>query len=377
MSTLRTKLIGEFVEERTERLGKQSATIYSVTNQSGFVRSLELFDKQVFSADTKNYKRVAFGDIAFNPSRLNVGSVAICEDPDGGAVSPMYCVVRCKSGLLPHYLLRFLKSEVALNHIHHRSEGAVRFQLKFRDLVKIPIYLPPLGEQERIVKLLDEANGLRKLRSEADRCTDGLVGSIFHDMFGEVATNPKGFPKRLLGELIEFQGGSQPPSSTFSSEPGPERIRLVQIRDFKSDEFKTYIPKKLCRRFFNEDDVMIGRYGPPVFQILRGLSGSYNVALIKAVPRDGVTKEFIFHLLQEPRLHSTVVAHSERTSGQTGINLDLLEQIPAYLPPLSLQETFAKRVSEVRELQVRQSASRGNLSNLFQSMVYHVFSGQL
>ena len=111
------KPLGEFVEEQTERLHENSTTIYSVTNERGFVRSLDLFDKQVFSADTGNYKRVAFQDLAYNPSRINVGSVAMLEDKNGGAVSPMYVIARCKHGLLPRYLLHFLKSDSGLHQI--------------------------------------------------------------------------------------------------------------------------------------------------------------------------------------------------------------------------------------------------------------------
>lgn len=377
MSNLPTKLLGEFIEERTERLCNNSATIYSVTNEVGFIRSLDLFDKQVFSADTRNYKRVEFGNLAYNPSRINVGSVAICEDKNGGAVSPMYCVIRCKSGLLPYYLLRFLKSDVGLKQIRHYCEGAVRSQLKFRDLSLIPIYLPSLSEQERIVELLCKVDDIRRLRTEAAHLTNDSIPALFNEMFGEPTTNPKDFPRKRLGDIVDFQGGAQPPRSTFSYEPGPEMIRLIQIRDFKSDEFKTYIPRKLSRRFFEEDDVMIGRYGPPVFQILRGLSGSYNVALIKAIPKGEVTKDFIFHLLQEPRLHSTVVAHSERTSGQTGVNLELLEQYPVYTPPLELQKEFSARASEIYTMQAKQVSSFSQVNDLLQAMLHRAFNGEL
>src|ERR1700728_1938179 len=89
-----------------------------------------------------------------------------------------------------------------------------------------------------------------------------------------------------LGEICEFVGGSQPPKSTFRSSDGPGLVRLIQIRDYKTDRFRTYIPVELAKRFCTTDDVMIGRYGPPIFQILRGLEGAYNVALMKAVPRD-------------------------------------------------------------------------------------------
>jgi type I restriction enzyme S subunit len=152
---------------------------------------------------------------------------------------------------------------------------------------------------------------------------------------------------------------------------------LVQIRDFKSDKFKTFIPKKLSRRFFEADDVMIGRYGPPVFQILRGLSGSYNVALMKAVPREGVTKEFVFHLLKEKRLHNFVVANSERTAGQSGVNLELLEKYPAYIPPINSQLEFGKRTSAFRSQAVLMRKSLIEMNALFSSVQHRAFRGEL
>jgi type I restriction enzyme, S subunit len=88
-----------------------------------------------------------------------------------------------------------------------------------------------------------------------------------------------------MDEVVLFVGGSQPPKSTFIYEPRSGYTRLVQIRDFKSDAHMTFVPNERANRPFGEEDVMIGRYGPPVFQILRGLSGTYNVALMKASPK--------------------------------------------------------------------------------------------
>ena len=113
------------------------------------------------------------------------------EDKNGGAVSPMYVIVRCKTGLLSTYLLHFLKSDAGLHQIKQRCEGAVRFQLKFRDLCDIPILVPPLVEQERIVRLLDQADELRKLRAHADIRSADLIPALFNEMFGDPVTNPK------------------------------------------------------------------------------------------------------------------------------------------------------------------------------------------
>ena len=198
---LRLTPLGNFIEESRMRLGKNQRAIYSVTNDRGFVPSHEVFDKQVFSADTSAYKIVEYKNLAYNPSRINVGSIAICQNQNGGAVSPMYVIVRCHEGLLPEYLLYFLKSPLGFSQINHRTEGAVRFQLKFQNLKQIPIYLPSIPEQQRIVRFL-EADALCQLRAHADTRTNDFVPALFNEMFGDPATNPKNWERVRVGDLL-------------------------------------------------------------------------------------------------------------------------------------------------------------------------------
>jgi len=88
---------------------------------------------------------------------------------------------------------------------------------------------------------------------------------------------------------------------------------------------------------------MIGRYGPPLFQILRGLEGAYNVALMKAAPKDEniLFKEYLFYFLQTNHLYKHIVSNSERTAGQDGIKKELLEAYEIPLPPLEDQKRIA------------------------------------
>ncbi len=190
--------------EVTIRKGQKPAEILSVTNTNGFVRSLEVFDKQVFSQDTSNYKLVRQNDLAYNPSRINVGSIARCQFPEGGAVSPMYIVVRCKQTLLAQFLLYFLKSDVGLQNIVHRSVGAVRFMLRFSDLEQIELPLPPISEQDRLVKMLDEADKLRKLRARADERTGVLEAALFQETFGH---RTDAWPKEKFGSIGSLDRG--------------------------------------------------------------------------------------------------------------------------------------------------------------------------
>ena len=140
-----------------------------------------------------------------------------------------------------------------------------------------------------------------------------------------------GWKNILLGDIVDFVGGSQPPLSLFSSQKKPGYVRLIQIRDYKTDKYITYIPKDFAKRFCDKKDIMIGRYGPPIFQILNGLEGAYNVALIKAIPKN-VHNQFLYYTLKREDLFAYVELLSRRTSGQTGIDLDNLRKYKLIIP---------------------------------------------
>ncbi|EKF9259243.1 restriction endonuclease subunit S [Vibrio cholerae] len=151
-----------------------------------------------------------------------------------------------------------------------------------------------------------------------------------------------------FGDVIEIVGGSQPPKSDFMDEPEGDCVRLIQIRDYKSDKNIVYIPREKAKRFVTKDEVMIGRYGPPIFQILRGLEGAYNVALMKAKPREGVfSNEYLYRYLSNQELYNYVDSASDRTAGQSGVNKKHLEQYPVGVPPLAEQTRIVEKLDEV------------------------------
>ncbi|WP_051190426.1 restriction endonuclease subunit S [Kaistella palustris] len=163
----------------------------------------------------------------------------------------------------------------------------------------------------------------------------------------EIGLIPEDWFLFKVGEVITFSGGSQPPLSTFSHERRSGYVRMIQIRDYKTDKFKVFIPENLGRKFCNKNDIMIGRYGPPIFQILKGLEGAYNVALLKAIPNVNVIdKDFAWHFLRSEDLFNFVEKLSQRSSGQTGVDLVELKNYPIPLPPLAEQEAIATALSD-------------------------------
>jgi len=166
----------------------------------------------------------------------------------------------------------------------------------------------------------------------------------------EVGVIPKAWETTTIGEVASFSGGSQPPRSTFKFASAKGYIRLIQIRDYKTDEYASFIPESMARKRCNADDIMIGRYGPPVFQILRGIEGAYNVALIKATPAKDIDREFFFNVLRQDALFQLIDSLSRRSSGQTGVEMPALKAYGLPLPPLPEQRAIAAALSDVDAL---------------------------
>lgn len=151
----------------------------------------------------------------------------------------------------------------------------------------------------------------------------------------------------ILENVCDFVGGSQPAKKYFSDIKLEGYIRLIQIRDYKTDKYITYIPEDSTRKFCNEKDIMIGRYGPPIFQILRGISGAYNVALMKAIPKENILNDYLYYFLCQEHLFKYVNALSPRTGGQTGVDVVMLKKYPILLPELNNQANIAKVLSDL------------------------------
>jgi len=129
--------------------------VLSVSNKSGFVSQSEQFeDRTIASEDTSNYKIVDKDMFAYNPARINVGSIARYTSEAKGIVSPMYVCFRTNDMLLPQYFEYYFHSTAFKHEMYKRLEGSVRLCLTFESLVNIKIALPTIDEQTTIAERL-------------------------------------------------------------------------------------------------------------------------------------------------------------------------------------------------------------------------------
>ena len=127
--------------------------VLSVNNRRGFIEQSEQFeDRIVASEDTSNYKIVCKNNFAYNPARINVGSIARLISFEEGIVSPMYICFKTKTEILPEYLEHFFATRHFYYEIKKRLEGSVRLCLSWEGLCNIPIFIPSIKEQKHIGK---------------------------------------------------------------------------------------------------------------------------------------------------------------------------------------------------------------------------------
>ena len=141
--------LGDFIEQVSVR-NKNGlySNVLSVSNKQGFVKQSEQFeDRTVASEDTSNYKIVKRNNFAYNPARINVGSIARLTKFDVGIVSPMYVCFRTKASIIPEYMEAFFTSQQFFYEMMKRLEGSVRLCLSYEGLCNIPVYIPNMNKQ--------------------------------------------------------------------------------------------------------------------------------------------------------------------------------------------------------------------------------------
>ena len=261
-----------------------------------------------------------------------------------GLTSGDSIVLRPKDETIGRILPFILNTDDFWDYADQYSDGTMSKRLSPKVLKQYEFDLPD-DNLEQLADILWAMVDVKKSYQQLLKQTDELVKSQFIEMFGDPFENPKGYKKVTIGDVCEFQGGSQPPRKEFVFKPQEGYVRLIQIRDYKTDDYITYAPEKMCRKFCTADDIMIGRYGPPIFQILQGIEGAYNVALMKAIPH-GVNKEFMRTYLKRDELLHHLEMFSTRTAGQAGIEMKELRGYPFLLPPEEEQLEYVKFVEQ-------------------------------
>jgi type I restriction enzyme S subunit len=259
--------------------------------------------------------------------------------------------------------------------------------MKTSELAKLQIPVPPIPEQERIVTLLDEADELRKLHAQADHRTVSLIPALFHEMFGDPAINPKGWPLRSAGELMAIceYGTSQKANEEGRGVPVLRMGNVTTDGQLDLEELKTVelAEKESAKHMLQTGDVLFNRTNSRELVGKTGMwDGRFEAVAASYFIRircrsDIEHPQHFTTFMNLPFLKQRLAEMARGAIGQANINAQELKSIQVPVPPLPLQTEFAQRVTEIRELEAVQATSRAHLAALFQSMLHRAFSGEL
>ena len=143
-----SKLGKLLIKNFEKNAGQLISNVESVSNKFGFVKQAEYFeDRQIASKDTSNYYVIRKGAFAYNPSRINVGSIAVKEDDDTSIVSPLYISFYTGDEIAETFLWNWFKTSAFEQKRQFSTAGGVRDTLSYEALQGMFISLPPFMEQ--------------------------------------------------------------------------------------------------------------------------------------------------------------------------------------------------------------------------------------
>ena len=286
-------------------------------------------------------------------------------------------IIRPKPFLLPEFLEYVIRSPDFQAELRRRTKKASQGGVYLKDIKGMPIAVPSVGEQERLVKLLDEADALRKLRAEADRREEAFIPALFEEMFGDPATNPKRWPKKPVGEVCVLVNGTAFKPVDWDG-AGLPIVRIQNLND-ASKPFN-YTSKVLSEKFrVRPGDILLSWSGTPgtSFGCFRwnGPEGWLNQHIFNVYLRSGVDGEFFIQSVNARLGELIALAHGG--VGLQHVTKGTLNSVELLIPPLTLQREFAGCVESTRALREEQATSGSRLDGLFQSMLHRAFTGEL
>ena len=141
---------------------------YAITNEHGFIRQRDAHDDFGYMKDTdrKAYNIVQPNSFAYNPARINVGSIGYYKGVENVIVSSLYEVFQTDNYVNDRFLWHWLKSDEFPRWIEKLQEGSVRLYFYYDKLCECQLYMPLLEEQEKIASFLDGLDHLITLHQQ-------------------------------------------------------------------------------------------------------------------------------------------------------------------------------------------------------------------
>jgi type I restriction enzyme S subunit len=292
---------------------------------------------------------------------------------DAVIVSHLCALVPTSDKVTTDFLYRFL-CLADMRKLTKKTTGLD--SIAFSDLRLVAIPLPTLAEQRRIAEVLGRAEALRSKRRSALTQLDSLTESLFLEQFGSPGTNPKNWPRKSLFDLGKVVTGGTPPSAKPGMFDGP--IPFVTPGDLESDE-----PVKRSLTMAGAEESRTVRAGATLVCCIGATIGKMGIAPVKSAFNQQLNAVEWFGEVDDIYGYATLrfFKPTIKTWGASTtlpiLKKSSFEKIEIPIPPIALQQEFARRFQATEKLRAAQKASLAQWDELFGSLQSRAFKGEL
>lgn len=299
-----------------------------------------------------------------NGSMQHLGKVAYIDKEYNFAFGGFMGLVVPKEIVNAKYVYYSMLADNFLSTIMKEGKGANINNLRFSDVENYLIPIPPLSIQRSIVAELDLLHSVISKKKEQLRELDNLAQSLFYQMFGDPITNPMDWEIKKLGEVCGILNGYAFKSNKYVD----KGIRVIRIANVQKgiivDDQPAFYPLstqfEIDKYILNEGDILmsltgnVGRVGILQKEMLPAALNQ-RVACLR-ISDNSLYSKFFFHYLNSDLFEQKCIA-SARGIAQLNMSTEWLKEQFIPIPPLSLQQSFAAKVSaiEAQKQAVQQS----------------------
>ena len=338
------------------------------------------------SIDLSTIKQARFEDDEVERYSVKMGDLLICEGGDTGRAAiwngaPMLYQnalhrVRFNSKVAARFALLYLRHLKTIGEIDSKySKGVTIKHLVKSSLMAITIPVPPLDIQEQIVAELDKVSEIIEKKKQQVKELDNLAQSIFYDMFGDPVENEKGWEVKKMNEvapLSEYKGKHPSKDGQYwllnldkvESQTG----RILDIEYFNFEDIGTSVIS------FDESNVLYSKLRPYLNKVVAPNGIGYATSeLVPLKPNaDLLNRIYLVYMLRSKMFVSFI---NVRVAGakMPRVSMGTFRDFPVPVPPLSLQQSFAKKIEAIEKQKELITASIKEMQTLFDSRMEYYF----
>lgn len=346
------------VESRERNNAREVREVRSVTSSRKLIPTNEVFENVRTSEDTSQYKVVRPGAFAYNPSRINVGSVASNEEPEPVIVSPMYVVFGLDTDRIrSHYLAFYLSTATGSSQLVGRVETGARFRLTFSALSGVPIPVPSVDYQDRCVIFLESLLDLSQSIEREINLRLSQMGQYLDALVGQMTASGH-LPKVSLLEALKE------PLANGRSVPDGDGYPVLRLGALQGEEVDLTHSKPGAwtadqgRRFkVEQGDILLARGNGSPDRLARPslVTEAAEVAFPDTMIRlrvdtDRVSSRFLMHVLNSRTLRQDITSMAKASSGIWKVSQADLERLRIPLPTREVQDELVGRVGIFNDL---------------------------